>query len=704
MKRDFIVEIGVEEIPAGFIEQAIDGFHMLVTEKLRSANIGYEKSYFYSTPRRLTVYVTGVDETQKDQFEEVKGPPKKIAFSDIGRPTQAALGFIESNNAKLEDVTFKATPKGEYLYLNKVIKGVKSFELLPSIVTSALAALNFPKSMKWDISQLKFARPVRWILCLFGGDIVKLNFAGVESSNKTHSIRRMNISAEVASAGAYFDVVKKLGVTIDMGERCNMIISGLNSTAEKNGLKTIKDEELVREVANLTETPYAILCEFNAEFLKLPEKLLTSTMIKKQRYFPLYDQQSKLTNKFVVFSNGTPAQPDEVKYGNQKVIAARFADAEFYYKEDAKTTLEQKSEKLKTVLFQQKLGTVHQKASRIADLAKYLYSSLILKAPPSDEHKKNKLDTIGRCAMLCKADLTSEVVKEFTELQGYAGMVYAQNEGLPQEISTGIFEHYKPCFKGDTLPSNIEGQAVAVADKMDTIAGCFAIKMIPTGSGDPYALRRAALGIAEIAINSSFSFDFTAFAKYALGLYPKTLLDAEQCDVDKTASDISNFIKQRFETKLKELNIRYDVINAVLWNGVSNIYEDYRKTMSLSKARSEKEFMALALPFKRAVNITKGVASAPAVRPELFAVDAEKALYAKYQKVNADAGAAIDSNDYSLAFRHLSELNEPIDKFFAGVMVMDKNEDLKNNRIALLCAIKSLFLRLADISQLVIEE
>lgn len=704
MKRDFIVEIGVEEIPAGFIDAAIDGFHMLVTEKLRCANIGYEKSYFYSTPRRLTVFITGVEETQKDQFEEVKGPPKKIAFSDLGRPTQAAIGFIESNNARIEDVTFKATPKGEYLYLNKVVKGVASVELLPGIVTSALSSLNFPKSMKWDSSQLKFARPVRWILCLFGNDLVKLTFAGVESSNRTYSIRRMNSSAEVASAGAYFDAVKKLGVVIDPSERCNMIVSGLNSMAEKFGLRTIKDEELVREVANLTENPYAILCEFNADFLKLPEKLLTSTMIKKQRYFPLYDQQSKLTNKFVVFSNGVPAQPDEVKYGNQKVIAARFADAEFYYREDAKTTLEQKSDKLKTVLFQQKLGTVHQKASRIAALAKHLYSSLILKAVPSEEHKKSKLEKIERCAMLCKADLTSEVVKEFTELQGYAGMVYARNEGLPEEIAAGIYEHYKPCFKGDTLPSNIEGQTVAIADKMDTIAGCFAIRMIPTGSGDPYALRRAALGIAEIAINSSFSFDFTAFAAHALKLYPEELLAAEQCDVEKTAREISNFVRQRFETKLKELNIRYDVVNAVLWNGISNIYEDYRKAMCLSKARGEKEFMALALPFKRAVNITKGVSAAPAVRPELLAVDAEKALYEKFQKVASDACAAIDANDYELAFRHLSGLNEPIDKFFTGVMVMDKDEALKNNRIALLCAIKALFLRLADISQLVIEE
>lgn len=704
MKKDFIVEIGVEEIPAGFIEPAIDSLHTIITEKLRSSNIGYEKSYFYSTPRRLTVYVTGVDQTQKDQFEEVKGPPKKIAFSDIGRPTQAAIGFIESNNARIEDVTFKATPKGEYLYLNKVIKGVSSSELLPAIVTSSLAALNFPKSMKWDVSQLKFARPVRWILCLFGSDVVKLNFAGVESSNKTFSIRRMNTFAEAASPAAYFDVVKKLGVTIDLSERCNAIISSLNQIAEKHGLKTIKDEALVREVANLTESPYAILCDFDANFLKIPEKLLTSTMIKKQRYFPLYDSQSKLTNKFVVFSNGVPALADEVKYGNQKVITARFADAEFYYKEDAKTTLAQKADKLKNVVFQQKLGTVYQKACRVASLAKYLYNGLILKAAPSDEHKKSKLEKIEQCALLCKADLTSEVVKEFTELQGYAGMVYARNEGLAEEIATGIYEHYKPCFKGDTLPSNIEGQLVAIADKMDTIAGCFAIKMIPTGSGDPYALRRAALGIVEIAINSALSFDFAAFARYALELYPEALRAAEQCDINKTASEISNFLKQRFETKLKEINIRYDVINAVLWNGVDNIYEDYRKAMSLSKARGEKEFISLALPFKRAVNITKNIDSAPAVNPALLAVEAEKTLYAGYQKVNAEAGAAIDANDYALAFKKLSELNEPIDKFFAGVMVMDKNEELKNNRIALLCAIKSLFLRLADISQLVIEE
>ena len=704
MKRNFIVEIGAEEIPAGFIDNAADAFHNLITEKIRAAHVEYEKSYYYSTPRRLIVYVTGLDETQKDQLEEIKGPPKKISFSDIGRPTQAAIGFIESNNAKIEDVTFKATPKGEYLYLNKTIKGSPTVCLLSDIVVSSLSALNFPKSMKWDESQIRFARPIRWILSLFGEETVKINYGGVNSSNLTYSVRRMNSNASVASAQDYFDIIKKLDVVIEHKQRCNMILSDLNLISEKLGYKPLKNEALVCEVANLTENPYAILCEFDSKFLKIPDKILTSTMIKNQRYFPLFDSQGKLTNKFVVFSNAKPAQPDEVKYGNQKVITARFADAEFYYTEDSKTTLGAKAEKLKNVVFQQKLGTVHEKACRIAGLASYLYSNLILKAPPSDEHRKNKLETIGKCAELCKADLVSEVVKEFTELQGYAGMVYARNEGLAPEVALGINEHYKPCFKGDTLAETIEGQCVGIADKMDTIAGCFIIRMIPTGSGDPYALRRAALGVVETAINSSFSFDFLKFIEHAISLYPQSILTAEKCEASKTALEVSNFIKQRFETKLKELSIRYDVVNAVLWNGITDIYEDYRRAMSLSHARSEKEFIAMATPFKRALNITKSVQSELAVNESLLTLEAEKALYSGYLKAESEVAKALGVRDYSAAFKHLSVLNEPIDKFFGGVLVMDKDESLKNNRIALLCKIKKLFLQLADISQLVIEE
>ncbi len=703
MKRDFIIEIGTEEIPAGFINGAIETLHNLVTEKFRSSMISYEKSYFYSTPRRLIVHVTGVDEAQKDQFEEIKGPPKKAAFSDIGRPTQAALGFIQTNNATLNDITIKATPKGEYLYLNKTVKGVDTITILPGIIAAALGALVFPKAMKWDSTEVRFARPVRWMLCLFGEDIIKFKFGTVESSNRTYSIRRLNTSATVSSPGEYFDVIKKLDVIIDTKVRCNSIITSLNSISEKLCLKPYKDEDLINEVANLTENPEPILCEFSPEFLKVPEKILTFTMIKKQRYFPLYENSGKLSNKFVVFSNGKPLQMDEVRYGNQKVIAARLADAEFYFKEDCKTTLEAKAEKLKNVAFQQKLGSVHEKASRISALAQYLYSNLITKVPPQDEYKKAKLEKIKKCAELCKADLTSEVVKDFTELQGYAGMVYAQRDGLAEDISKGIFEHYKPCFKGDTLPETTEGQCVGIADKLDTIAGCFVIKMIPTGSGDPYALRRAALGIIEIALHSSLSFDFAKIVEFAIRSYPEALIAAEKCEVKNTVADIVNFIKQRFETKLKELGLRYDVINATLWNGVSNVYEDHRKAACLSKARTSKEFISLVTPFKRALNITKNIESVD-IRPELLAIDAEKELYEKYSKVKAEVDIDLAANDYFNAFTHLSVLNEPIDRFFTGVMVMDKDENLKNNRVALLCAIRNLFFRLVDISQLVIDE
>jgi len=703
MKRDFIIEIGTEEIPAGFINEAIENFHNGLTEKIRSSLIGYEKSYYYSTPRRMAVYITGMEENQKDLVEEIKGPPKKVAFSDLGRPTQAALGFIQTNNATLNDIAIKSTGKGEYLFITKTTKGAATASILPNLLAGAIQSITFPKSMKWDATEARFARPVRWIVCLFGEEPIKFRFGGVESSDETLGLRRSGQKAKVKSANAYLEVLRELQVVADPKIRCNTIITELNSAAEKLGLKPYKDEALINEVANLTENPFAILCEFNRDYLKIPDRILTSTMIKKQRYFPLYDSQGNLTEKFVVFSDGKPGLVDEVRYGNQKVIAARFADAQFYYREDCKTTLEGKAEKLKNVVFQQKLGTMHEKSRRISALARFIYENLLFKVPPNPEYRAEKLEKIGKCGELCKADLTSEVVKEFTELQGYAGMVYAGLDGACPEVAKGIFEHYKPCFKGDSLPETIEGQCVGIADKLDTIAGCFIIKMIPTGSGDPYALRRAALGIIEIALHASFSFDLTGALSKAVDLYPAALTQEFQCDRGKTVSDMMNFIKQRFETKLKEMNVRYDVVNATLWNGVANIYEDYRKAMSLAKARTSKEFLAMVTPFKRALNITKKAESTQ-VKAELLQVPAEKALYERYLKVNQDVEGDLSSNDYFAAFNHLSVLNEPIDKFFADVMVMDENVEMKNNRIGLLCAIRDLFFRLVDISQLVIDE
>lgn len=703
MKRDFIIEIGTEEIPAGFIGGAIESFHNGLTDKIRSSLIGYDKSYFYSTPRRMVVVITGMEESQKDLVEEIKGPPKKAAFSDLGRPTQAALGFIQTNNATMNDIAIKSTGKGEYLFITRTTKGAQTVAILPSIIAGAIQSLTFPKSMKWDSSEVRFARPVRWIVCLFGEEVVRFRVGGVESSNETRGLRRSGKRSAVKSANAYLDVMKELLVVADPKVRCNTIVTELNSIAEKLGLKPYKSEDLISEVANLTENPFPILCEFNRDYLKIPDRILTSTMIKKQRYFPLYDQQGKLSEKFVVFSDGKPEQVDEVKYGNQKVIAARFADAEFYYREDCKTTMDQKAEKLKNVVFQQKLGTMHEKTRRIASLARHLYENLILKVPPQPEYRAEKIEKISKCAGLCKADLTSEVVKEFTELQGYAGMVYAERDGASSEVAKGIFEHYMPCFKGDSLPETIEGQCVGIADKMDTIAGCFIIKMIPTGSGDPYALRRAALGIIEIALHASFSFDLMKFISHAIDIYPAALRGESGCDARLTATDIMNFLKQRFETKLKEMNVRYDVVNATLWNGVSNIYENYRKAMSLAKARTSKEFAAMITPFKRALNITKKAESTN-VSEGLLQVAAEKALYEKYLSAAAAVEADLSSNDYFAAFNHLSVLNEPIDRFFTDVMVMDENVDLKNNRVALLCAIRNLFFRLVDISQLVIDE
>lgn len=703
MKRDFLIEIGSEEIPAGFIDQALENFHNSIVDKLKSSLIDFEKTYYYSTPRRFIVYATGVAETQKDQVEEIKGPPKKAAFSDLGRPTQAALGFIQTNNATLNDVTIKPTPKGEYLYLTKTVKGASTVTLLPAIVLNAVNAMNFPKTMKWDDSGARFARPVRWILALFGNEVVKIKFGTVESGNVTFSSRKINKSAEISSPASYFDVMKEFQVVTDTKVRANQIITGLNLISEKLGLKPYKDESLIMEVANLTENPEPILCEFNSNFLKVPEKIITSTMIKKQRYFPLYESNGKLTNKFVVFSDGKPGNADEVKYGNQKVIAARLADAEFYYNEDIKTNMGAKAEKLKTVVFQAKLGTMYEKSERIVKLANALYSSLICKVPPQEDYKREKLEKISLCAKLCKADLTSEVVKEFTDLQGYAGMVYAEKEGIAPEIAKGIFEHYKPCFKGDTLAETLEGQCVGIADKLDTIAGCFIIKMIPTGSGDPYALRRAALGIVETIINSGFSFDFKKIIAEALNNYPQKLISEMECNISKTVDEIMNFVKLRFETKLKELGIRYDVINASLYNGIGNIYEDVRKAKSLLKARGTKEFLALVTPFKRALNITKNI-EPMAIKPELFSLDSEKCLYETYLKVAGAFETDCSHNDYESAFIKLAEFNGPIDNFFNGVLVMDPDVNLKNNRIALLQAIKNLFFKLVDISQLVIEE
>ena len=685
MAKDLLFEIGTEEIPARFMKGILQQLNDYSCQRLQELRLDHGDVQVFGTPRRMAVLVRNLTEQQEDRESENKGPSVRIAFDTEGKPTKAAQGFARGQGVDVNDLV----EKDGYVYAQIHEQGKATAELLPDLLLEMLHKLNFPKNMHWGDLEMRFVRPIRWLVALYGSDIVPLEVTGVVSGRVSRGHRFLGAKEiTIAEAAAYEESLSCNFVLADPEKRRSIIRQQLEETArEQNGVVAM-DEELLEEVVHLVEYPTALCGRFEEEYLELPQEAVITPMKEHQRYFPVLDQAGKLLPLFITVRNGGKEHLDIVRHGNERVLRARLADARFFYMEDQKGTLEQRVERLKTIVFQDGLGTMHDKVLRVQAAA--LQLGKVLQADAAT------LKQVERTAYLAKADLVTGMVCEFTELQGIMGREYAKLNGEDAAVAEGIYEHYLPRFAGDELPQGMPGRLVSIADKLDNIVATFSRGLIPTGSQDPYALRRQAQGILSTILTAPYAFSLRAMVQYALEQLKLT--DAEV--QEKLQQEVAEFFRLRLKNLLLEQNVRYDIVDAILEGDTDVLYESWLKAQALVAAEEDSLKKAVQA-LTRAANLVKH-AMRDEIKETSFVADEEKILYAAYQ--NAAAGVAVSSQqrDYAQVLVELTTLAEPIHAFFEAVMVMDPDEEIKTNRLALLKQIVSLASGFGDLGKIII--
>lgn len=694
MSRDLIFEIGTEEIPAKFMNRTLEQLREITNKTFTENRINFESLNTYGTPRRLVLYVKAVSEKQEDLETELKGPSKKAAYDDNNNPTKALLGFTKSNGLDLADIFIKELSGTEYVYGKKHVLGMATKEVLKTLLPGILTSISFPKSMKWGNKTFRFARPVRWLMPIFGDELIEFDKDGIPCSKFTRGHRVLSKDKiEISRAEDYFDILKQEYVIVDQNVRRDIIKKQCEEIAkEKNGV-LIEDEELLEEILYLVEYPTALSGSFEEDFLKLPKEAIITPMKEHQRYFPIENKEGSLLNNFIAVRNGDDNFIDTVRQGNEKVLRARLSDARFFYEEDKKTSLDDCVEKLKHVVFQETLGTIYDKTENIMNNSAYLADTLGL-----DEASKSKLN---RAANLAKADLVTNMVKEFDELQGIMGREYALVQGENREVANAIEEHYMPRNAGDALPISLIGSILSIADRIDTISGCFSIGIQPTGSQDPYALRRQAISIINIILDKELHINLRSLIETAIKPFiDKGIVKGE---LSKVIDDINEFFKQRLKNVLLDKKYEYDVIDAVLAIGLNDIQDAYLKIKELSKWKNQEEFLSIASSFNRVSNLASK-ADTISVNVQLMVEEEEKRLYESYVNVSKIFGEAIDNKEYDNALKALMIMKTPIDNFFDNTMVMVDDVDVRRNRLAILKTIETMMTRFADLSVIVVNK
>lgn len=686
MNNYLLFEIGVEEMPARFVGDTLSQLKSNLSGLLSDNRVAFSDIKAYGTPRRLTLIVENISENQSDLEEEVKGPAKKIAVDGDNNFTKPAQGFMKSKKLNPEDIYFKEVGKDEYMFATIKEKGGPTEEIIKEVLPSAIRSVVFPKSMRWGGKNLKFVRPIRWLVTILNDKVVEFDLEGIKSSNVTKGHRFLGKSEIIVnSLEDYLNKLKENYVILDQDERKNIIKEQCIKVAESINGTVELDEDLLEEVTHLVEYPTAFYGEFDEKYTKLPKEAVITPMKQHQRYFPVL-RDGKLLPNFIAVRNGNDYRIENVKEGNEKVLEARLADAEFFYNEDIKHSLDTYVEKLKEVVFQADLGTVYDKTKRIEQL-----SADILDALNMPEDKKDAV----RAAQLSKADLVTGMVGEFDELQGYMGKEYAKVFGENDAVCEAIYEHYLPRFSGDILPETNAGIALSIADKLDSIAGFFAIGIQPTGSQDPYALRRQALGILSIFMDKKSDIDLKTIIGDALDNY-------SNLDFDKTAveAEIMNFFNERVKIMFKDLGIRYDVVDAVISSDVNAIYDMYSRATALNSWLDRDELVEMLTAFNRVSTLAQK-AEHNKVDESLFTDEAEKNLYKEFKDVEAKVSGLLEEKRYSDALETFASLRPAIDTMFDSVMVMDDDKKIRNNRLALLKQIYDTMLEICDLSKIV---
>lgn len=684
-ERDLLFEIGTEELPSAPLNKALIQLEGLVKERFEGAHIAYQDFEIFSTPRRIAVLMHGVAEKQPDSVAEYKGPSKSVGFDAEGNPTPAALGFARSKGLEISDVEVRSIDGVEYLYATKQQVGTLTSELLPEILGDLVTSLDWKRSQRWGSGDERFARPVRWLVALFGSEVIDVKFGHLSAGNVSQAHRFMpQMEVTIAQPSDYVSALKNARVIVSKDERRKLILDGLEKNASAYG-RALINADVLEEVINLTEDPSVLVGTFDESFLRVPREILESAMSKHQRYFAIERADGSLDNHFLVVSNGDDRFAEQIIEGHERVIRARLADAAFFFDEDKKVSLDDWSEKLSQVVFQEKLGTTAQKVERIEKLTGYLCDI----AGVSPQEKTDAL----RAAHLCKADLVTSAVVEFTEVQGIMGGYYALAQGDNAQVAQAITQHYQPRFSNDAIPATNVGKIIAVADKIDTIAGIFAVGKAPKGTSDPFALRRSAIGILQIALQG-IDLDLDALIAHALDNLEHISFDRE-----KTQGEVKKFFIARLSSLLKDNGVSTEALNAVL--AVSNAHPrdiSARCTALQEFIEQGSEMQTLFAAFKRAKNLSDPTVGTSV--NEALLEDVERQFVSALTAHKDTILSAIERQDYTEALKGYVPLKEPVDAFFDNVMIMADDEAIKRNRLALLNVFLEVFSKFADFSEL----
>jgi glycyl-tRNA synthetase beta chain len=695
-----LLEIGTEEIPAGYIVPALEAISENLLQKLDDARIAHGPSKISGTPRRLTVSVAKVASKQTSITSEVVGPPAKVGFDSDGKPTVAAKKFAEKVGVSLEKLAIKRTEKGEYLCAAITERGQASRSLLKEILPQVILATPFPKKMRWAALDIEFARPIHSIVALLGPTVISFRLGNLKSNRYTRGHYFMSTGKiKLAHADEYEKKLKDAGVIVDIDERKRLLRREIEKISKKLGGRILPDEELVDINTNLVEYPVAVAGNFDDVFLEVPDEVLINAMREHQKYFSVVDEHDKLMPHFISVNNTRAKSMKLVSKGHERVIRARLADAQFFYRGDLEVSNDTRIEKLKGVLFQAKLGTMYEKSERVAQLADYL-SALVATDSGTDELRQMAV----RAARLSKSDLVSQVVGEFPKLQGVMGRIYAEAGGEPRMVAAAVEEHYRPVYSGAPLPETLVGAVVSIADKIDSICGCFSAGLVPTGASDPYALRRQGFGIVQIIQNKGFSLSLRNLIEKSLNLYGV----GEDRHLSDRVEKIYTFIRNRISHLMAEQGFAKDVIAAVVDVTVDDIPNAWQRVAALESLKHQPDFDPLVAGFKRVVNIIKKSAASEAplqggpVQPDLFEHRSESSLNDAYQNVKHKVHEAMSQGQYDRALKEIASLRDPVDGFFEDVMVMTDNMQVRSNRLNLLGRIAQLFGQFADFSKITV--
>lgn len=690
MQHEFLLEIGTEEIPAGYIEPALKYLKEAMARKLSDLDLPFSAITTAATPRRLALCVSDLAEQQEDQRREVMGPPKQAGFDAENRPTKAAIGFAKSRGADVDDIQVVNTAKGDYLMVVQEIKGRETIDILTEFLPELILATPFAKSMRWAANTTHFARPIQWLLALFGGRIVPFAINDLQSSNTTRGHRFTHPeNVEISSFEQYRETLLSLDVMVEIHRRRNLIERQVSEAAAASDGKVVLDLDLLDTVTHLVESPHAICGAFDEKFLALPKEVLTTSMRVNQKYFTVADEAGNLLPSFVAINN-TPVKDKGVsRQGHERVLRARLEDGLFFFNEDRRHSLAHHKSKLAGVVFQAELGTMAEKNERLTSLTGHL----------AQELESGLEDTATKAAELCKADLVTDMVGEFPSLQGVMGKYYALHDGEESAVAEAIMEHYRPLRSGSALPRSKAGALVSLADRIDTMAGCFAIGKTPTGATDPYGLRRHTLALLHIISDQGWHLSLDAVFGLALDLYG----DKIKMDKENTRQAIIAFIKGRYINDRLGAGHATGTVEAatsVLFDDINNCDQ---RLAALNAIADHESFTALAGAFKRVTNIIKDH-SETEINTDLFGEEAEHRLFTVFEQVKGECEPLLAERAYSEALQVILRMKEPVDRFFDEVMVMADDAAIKKNRLALLTAIARLFLRIGDFSKMYVQK